>query len=153
MAFSLLTTIALGTGQTGLTLSAQLVDTNGANVGSAVTTGFTEIGNGNYIWSYDNYPDGFRGAVVFTSSGDVMAVSDVNQPELSATGIENIEIEDGVNLRQAIAIISAVLAGAVTGANSGTISFRAIGHSDLIRLTAVVDGKGNRESIDLELPT
>ena len=44
MAYTLTIPIALGTSKTGLTLKAQLVDTAGADVGSAITTGFVEIG-------------------------------------------------------------------------------------------------------------
>lgn len=73
--------IALGAGQTGLTLTAQLVDTVGANVGAVISTGFVEIGVGNYLWHYAAYPDGFRGGVVFLSGATVKAFTSVNPEE------------------------------------------------------------------------
>jgi len=66
MAYTLTTGITLGSSETGLTLEAQLVDTTGADVGSAVISGFVEIGAGNYMWTYAAYPDGFRGGVKFS---------------------------------------------------------------------------------------
>lgn len=78
MAYTLDISLALGSSQTGLTLSAQLVDTTGANVGSAVTTGFTEIGAGNYLWHYTAFPDGFRGGVKFSASSTLKAFVAIN---------------------------------------------------------------------------
>jgi hypothetical protein len=62
--------IILGAGKTGLSdLRAQLVDTAGADVGSAVSTGFTEIGtSGSYLWNYAAWPDNHRGGVKFYSN-------------------------------------------------------------------------------------
>lgn len=41
--------ISAGAGNTGLTLSGQWKNSAGTNVGSAVTTGFIELGNGDYV--------------------------------------------------------------------------------------------------------
>lgn len=49
----------------GLNLRAQLFDDSGANVGSAITSGFSDRGKGNYIWNNAAYPDGFTGGVDF----------------------------------------------------------------------------------------
>lgn len=73
--------IALGGSQTGLTLSAQLVDTTGANVGSAVTSGFVEIGAGNYLWHYAAFPDGHRGGVKFSAGATLKAFIAINPEE------------------------------------------------------------------------
>ncbi len=81
MAYTLDISLALGTSQTGLTLSAQLVDTAGANVGSAVTTGFTEIGLGNYLWHYTQWPDGHRGGVKFSTTGGTLKAFVAINPE------------------------------------------------------------------------
>ena len=70
MAYSQNIGIVLGTSKTGLTLKAQLVDTSGANVGSSVTSGFTEIGLGNYSWYYTSFPDSFRGGIKVLNNGD-----------------------------------------------------------------------------------
>lgn len=70
MAYTLNFNIVLPSGQTGLTLEAQIVDNVGANVGSAITAGFTEIGVGNYLWSSANaIPNDHRGGVKFQISG------------------------------------------------------------------------------------
>lgn len=82
MVYTLDFALALGSSQTGLTLSAQLVDTAGSNVGGAVLTGFTEIGVGNYLWHYASIPDGHRGGVKFSiSGGALMAFAAINPEE------------------------------------------------------------------------
>jgi hypothetical protein len=71
---------------TGLTLSAQLVNTAGVNVGSAVTTGFSEVAaTGNYLWHYAAFPDNFRGGVVFSAGGVFKAFVAVNPEEAVLT--------------------------------------------------------------------
>jgi len=69
----------------GLTLSAQLVNTTGANVGSAVTTGFVDLGGGMYLWHYAAFPDGHRGAVKFSSGGVLKAIAPINPEEAENT--------------------------------------------------------------------
>ena len=54
----------VGSAHSGLTLTAQLVNSMGANVGMPINTGFTELGPGQYLWNYTQFPDNFRGAVV-----------------------------------------------------------------------------------------
>jgi hypothetical protein len=69
MPYTLDISLALGTSKAGLTdLRAQLVDTAGANVGSAVSSGFSDMGQGNYLWHYASFPDGHRGGVKFYSN-------------------------------------------------------------------------------------
>lgn len=55
---------------TGLTLSAQLKTDAGVNYGTLITTGFLEVGGGEYQWTYD-LPDEFPGgpAVFYSASG------------------------------------------------------------------------------------
>lgn len=81
--------IVIPAGITGLTdLRAQLFDASG-NVGSAVSTGFTERGtSGNYLWHYTAWPDGFRGGVEFYSAADastILAVAGINPEEAEHT--------------------------------------------------------------------
>ena len=72
----------LDLGETGLTLSAQLVSSTGANVGSAITTGFTEIGGGHYLWdSGTNIPDGHRGGVKFLAGSTLKQFGSINPEE------------------------------------------------------------------------
>lgn len=78
MAYTLSINIVLADTDTGLTLSAQLVDTAGANVGSAVTSGFVEFASGQYGWTYASFPDSFRGFVKFSSGGTFKAAVAIN---------------------------------------------------------------------------
>lgn len=67
MAYTLDTVVPAGTA--GLTdLRAQLYDTAGSNVGSAITTGFVDLGTGFYHWHYAAFPDAHRGGVKFYSA-------------------------------------------------------------------------------------
>jgi hypothetical protein len=84
MAYTLDIGLALGTSKTGLTLQAQLVDTTGVSVGSAVTTGFTEIGGGAYLWHHVAFPDSHRGGVKFSTTGapaTILAFAALNPEE------------------------------------------------------------------------
>lgn len=54
--------ISLGQYDTGLTLNAQLIDTAGVAVGSAISTGWVEIGDGHYMLTAQ-IPEGHRGAI------------------------------------------------------------------------------------------
>lgn len=73
-------TIGLGLGQSqgGLTLSAQLKDSAGVNVGGPITTGFVDYTLGNYSWTYAAFPDNFRGVVVFSAGAVVKAIETIN---------------------------------------------------------------------------
>ena len=106
MAYSQNIGIVLGTSKTGLTLKAQLVDTSGANVGSSVTSGFTEIGLGNYSWYYTSFPDSFRGGIkiMLNSDSSLLAFVAINpedaenldvktsKTKLDSTGLDAISI-------------------------------------------------------------
>ena len=71
MSYTITLDVIAGTSRTGLTdLRAQLVNSAGSNAGSAVSTGFTELGGGNYQWTYASMPDAFRGSVKFYSNAD-----------------------------------------------------------------------------------
>lgn len=97
MAYSLCTSLALGTSHTGLTdLRAQLVDSSGTNVGSAVSTGFVEIGvSGNYLWTYAAFPDGHRGGVKFYSNAAptvFLAFVAINPEEVENTDVKTSSV-------------------------------------------------------------
>lgn len=77
--------IVLGSSQTGLTLKAQLVDESGVNVGGAITTGFTEIGEGNYML-FANISNSHQGGLkILKSDNTLMAFTAIN-PESSGGG-------------------------------------------------------------------
>jgi hypothetical protein len=97
--------VVLGGGNTGLTLEAQLVDTAGVDVGSAITTGFVEIGGGNYEWTNAAMPTGFRGVVKFNISpgGTLMAIVAINPETVEPSSLIGpgsiawcITVEDGL---------------------------------------------------------
>ena len=77
--------LTLGTGKAGLTdLRAQLVDTMGAAVGSAIATGFAEVGSGCYLWHYASIPDAHRGGVAIYSAATpatILAFGAINPEE------------------------------------------------------------------------
>jgi hypothetical protein len=80
MAYTLDFALNLGSSKTGLTLVAQIVDSDGADVGTEVTTGFTEVGTGCYIWT-GSIPDAHQGAVKFYESGvpaTILAIASIN---------------------------------------------------------------------------
>ena len=91
MAFTLDTTVGLGRSKAGLTLAARLVDSDGADLTAIITVGFTEIGEGWYIWHYEAYPDSFRGGVKFFESGvpgDILGLTTINPEEIHQGGAD-----------------------------------------------------------------
>jgi hypothetical protein len=73
--------VVLGVSKTGQSLKAQLVSPSGTLVGSLISSGFVEIGQGNYMWTYDQFPASFRGGVKFFAGNNLMAFMTIN-PEL-----------------------------------------------------------------------
>lgn len=92
MAYTFDFALDLGPANTGLAdLRAQLVDTAGSNSGSAVSTGFTEIGSGRYLWHYTGFPDGHRGGVKFYSNAapsTILAFASINPEEAENTDVK-----------------------------------------------------------------
>jgi hypothetical protein len=76
MSYTIDISLALGTSKTGLTLNATLIDSNATSIPGqiGINTGFNEIGNGNYLWHYTNFPDGFRGGIKFFSVADTTII-------------------------------------------------------------------------------
>lgn len=85
MAYELTFTLSLGTSNTGIAdLRAQLFDDAGTDVGSAVASGFTEIGQGFYLWNYASIPDDHRGGVKFyraAASSTFLSAASINPEE------------------------------------------------------------------------
>lgn len=96
MAYTLDTALALDAA--GLTLSAQLIDTTGANVGAAVTTGFVDLGLGFYLWHYAGFPDGFRGGVKFSAGGTLRAIAAINPEEAENTDVKTSSRATSLNV-------------------------------------------------------
>lgn len=151
MAYTLHFAISLGSSQTGLTLEAQLKDTAGANVGAAITTGFAEIGAGNYVWNGATaIPDDHRGSVVFQISpaGAIKAISAIN-PEETETNVTIWKeiLEGALTAKGIMRLLAAGDAGEVSGAETSTVTIKSADAVGKTRLTATVDADGNRSSI------
>ena len=71
---------------------------------------------------------------------------------LASDGLDNVVVETGVNARQALAIISAALAGVLSGAATATITIKALKNDGTTRISATVDSDGNRSAITATLP-
>jgi len=70
---------------------------------------------------------------------------------LAPSGLDSIQVESGVNARQALSPILAATAGVVAGAGTGVIVIKG-GNSSTTRITATTDNAGNRSSVTLTLP-
>jgi hypothetical protein len=71
--------------------------------------------------------------------------------DIAFTLLDNFEIESGLTVRQALRLIAAVTAGKISGAGGTTITIRnAVADTD-DRVTATVDGNGNRTAITYDL--
>ena len=82
MSYPFAFSIALTTSDTGLTLYGQLVDTAGTNVGAQITTGFTEIGSGNYLLSVTAVPNNHRGGLeIYNNANDALLAFGAINPE------------------------------------------------------------------------
>lgn len=159
MAYTLSINLALASTDTGLSLSAQLIDTAGANVGSAVTTGFVEIGVGNYLWTYADFPDGFRGGVKFSSGGTVKAFTAINPQDgeyldAKVSGLPSALLDlasavDGKTIREILRLVAAWHGGKVSGAPNNPVARDLNDTKDRVR--AITDANGNRTSITLDL--
>jgi hypothetical protein len=71
---------------------------------------------------------------------------------LVSSGLDAIQIESGVNARQALSPILAASAGVISGAGTGVVVIKG-GDSSTTRITATTDNAGNRSSVTLTLPT
>lgn len=72
--------------------------------------------------------------------------------KLASDALDSIVVEPGMNGRQVLAVIASALAGLVEGAGSNNIRFKGAKNPTVLRIDAVVDKKGNRTQIVLNLP-
>lgn len=79
MAYTFTFVVELGPYDTGLALSGQFIDTAGADVGSAITTGWVEIGTGYYMLT-TSIPADHRGAIKISdaATGRLLEVGVIN---------------------------------------------------------------------------
>jgi hypothetical protein len=71
---------------------------------------------------------------------------------LAPAGLDQVLVESGVNLRQGVSVILASAAGKLAGAGTGTITVFAGANPGTQRISAAVDGAGNRTTVTLSLP-
>lgn len=116
--------IALSGGLTGLSLSAQVVDSTGASVGSAITSGFAEIGSGNYLFHAAAIPANHRGGIKVYETGvpaTVLAFVAVN-PE-DAEYVLSIKAKtDAIDVGPPLPVISVQNGGTLTATRYVTFS-------------------------------
>ena len=70
---------------------------------------------------------------------------------LQPSGLDAVQVEAGVNARQALSPILASSAGVLVGAGTGTIVVKG-GNTTTTRITASTDNAGNRTAVTLSLP-
>jgi hypothetical protein len=72
-------------------------------------------------------------------------------PAELAGAVQNIEIEPGLTLRDALRLVAAASAGKVSGAAGATVRLRAAVADHKERITATTDADGNRTAIAVDL--
>ncbi len=99
------------------------------------------------------FPANFEALAVDAATGGVMVL--VNQDKsgygLGPAGLDAIQVENGINARQALSPVLAASAGLVSGAGTGTIMVTG-GNTSVTRITATTDKLGNRSAVTLALP-
>lgn len=125
MSYTLGLAIILAEDDTGLTLRGQLVDNSGANVGSAFTTGFAEIGSGCYHLAI-SIPDGHRGGIVIMDDADasVLAHGSIN-PEQGENADAKTSTRGTADPGDAMDLVDAPNATAVAAVQAGLSTFDA----------------------------
>lgn len=123
MTQSISCSIVLGSSHAGLSdLRAQLYDTAGATVGSAVSTGFVVIGNaanGNYGWTGD-VADDFQGFINFYSLATPTIAATVAVNQIDAPTASDIWAYSTRTLTQSAASVISAISGSEITAYRGT---------------------------------
>jgi hypothetical protein len=97
MSCSIEITIQLGDQLAGKTLLAKLIDSTGATL-APITSRFTDLTGGNYLFHTDSIPCDFRGAICFSESSDpttILAVTSVNSADLINASSGGISFNTG----------------------------------------------------------
>jgi hypothetical protein len=88
MSYKLTATLAIGSENALDDLRAQLIDEDGVDYGDEISTGFSSGGGDFFLFTYDQYPDGFRGGV---------RIYNINDPTETLT-VLSINPEEAENL-------------------------------------------------------
>jgi hypothetical protein len=89
MAYTFSKILTLGAGETGLTLTAALFDTEKVSAAGLSTTEMSEVaaGSGTYIWA-GTIPDSHRGYITFSDGATFKAAVSVNPEEAENTDVK-----------------------------------------------------------------
>lgn len=79
----------------------------------------------------------------------VVRVNELTQDDVTGAVLE-AQIEDGLTLRQALRLLSAALAGKVSGAETTTVTIRNTADTK-DRIVATVDANGNRTAVTTDV--
>jgi hypothetical protein len=152
-----------GLGKSGLTVTVDVYGPGGTLV--ATDQPAAEVGGGFYDYTLAAEsvvdPGDYRGVFKTTSTAVdqrhlpsfwPVAAPDKSGYALSASGLDTVLVEVGINARQALASVLAVSAGESFGAGTGTTGFRAPTDAKPTRVTATTPGGGNRTSVLLTPP-
>lgn len=80
-------------------------------------------------------------------TGDLLTTANVADAILDALN----GVEQGLTVREAMRLISAAVAGKVSGGGTSTVTFRSAQADDKDRIVATVDSSGNRSAITTDL--
>jgi hypothetical protein len=96
----------------------------------------------------------FAGGPVASVTAPVTVGTNVDKSgySLAPAGLDAVQVEAGVNVRQALSPILAASAGVLLGAGTGTIVIKG-GNVAVTRITATTDNAGNRTAVVLSLPS
>ena len=155
MSYTLDYSLALGPAFTSIAdLRAQLVDTTGASVGGAVSTGFTEIGNGFYLWHYAAFPNNHRGGVKFYQNsipGTILAFTSINPEEVETASTIGTRIISGAyTYDDMMRLLGASQGGLLSGANTATVVIGDVSQTKSV-ITCTRDTNNNRTAVTLDL--
>lgn len=90
-------------------------------------------------------------AAMLPTNFGALAVDSSGRVVLQPSGVDAIQVETGVNLRQSMSPVLAAAAGVLSGADSGSIVIKG-GNVATTRITATGDAYGNRTNVVLNLP-
>lgn len=155
-------------------LSGRSFTASGINAVTTISSGTTYLASGHSLfWSGLIYlnsgqlvnvfsgqlsghtPNLLSGFSFLGSGNQVVAavVSDKSGYTLTRSGLDTIQVESGMNLRQAASIMAAALGGRLSGAGTTSILIDAANASGTNRIDATVTASGNRTAVTLSLPT
>lgn len=157
----MLLVVDFGNAHAGIgTVGYKLLDADGTLALSRTTAGVYEIGGGKYAANVILPPGFVDGSVYWDTEegGPVNAAEAIDASYhtviLPPEGLDAVEIEPGINLRQAVSVIGAMVSGLLTGAGdpSGIVTVYAMNGPGNVRVVMDTTFEGNRTSVILTPP-